>query len=180
MKICPKCKKKYVDDFSFCNYCGCELDYQKIPYAINRNIVLAIIIVAVVAIGGIGFAILGMKNISDIRKDIVDSKYNKALEMSMNTPTTSDIIINDDWVTERDIDYGYIYITGTVTNTSYSKTIGYYAVEAKFYDKYGNVIDSDWTNDGQDLAPGESRKFRIMHKYSSDEKDIKLSIKDVR
>ncbi len=67
-----------------------------------------------------------------------------------------------------------------MTNTSLSKTISYFEVEAKFYDDYGNVIDSDWTNDSKDLEPGDTRQFEIMHRYNSDEKDIRLSIKDVR
>lgn len=178
MKICPKCKKTYTDDFAFCNNCGCSLEQQKIPITQNKNMLLAIIIVAIVAVVGIGFAITEQKKLSDTRKEIEDYKYNKVLEEYRNTPTTSDIRVNSDWTTE--ISGNYIYIKGTVTNTSYSKTISYFEVEAKFYDKYGNVIDSDWTNDGKDLAPGESRKFEIMHIYSSDEQTIKLSIKDVR
>lgn len=178
MKICPRCKKTYADEFSFCNTCGCGLEQPKVPITKNKNMMVAIIIVALVAIVGIGFAITEQKKISDTRKEIEDYKYNKALEEYRNTPTTSDIKVNSDWTTEKS--GNYIYIKGTVTNTSYSKTISYYEVEAKFYDSYGKVIDSDWTNDGKDLDPGESRKFEIMHKYSSDEKDIKLSIKDVR
>lgn len=178
MKVCPKCKKTYVDDFGFCNTCGCSLELQKVPITKNKNILTAIIIVAIVAIIGIGLVVLEQKKINDTRKEIEDYKYNKVLEEYRNTPTASDIRVNSDWTIEKS--GNYIYIKGTVTNTSHSKTISYFEVEAKFYDKYGNVIDSDWTNDGDDLAPGESRKFEIMHKYSSDEKDIKLSIKDVR
>ena len=74
----------------------------------------------------------------------------------------------------------YIYIKGSVTNVSRSKTIRYFEVEAKFCDNSGKVIDSDWTNDSEDLEPGETRKFEIMHKYSKDEKDIRLSVKDVK
>jgi hypothetical protein len=178
MKICPKCKKTYADDFAFCNVCGCRLEQQKTPITKNRNMMIAIIIVAIVAVIGVGFAISEQKKISDTRKEIENYKYNKTLEEYRNTPTTSDIRVNSGWTTE--ISDNYIYIKGTVTNTSSSKTISYFEVEAKFYDEYGSVIDSDWTNDGEDLAPGESRKFEIMHEYSYDEKKIKLSIKDVR
>jgi hypothetical protein len=178
MKICPKCRKTYADDFAFCSTCGCGLEQQEIPINQNKNLSHAIIIVALIVIVCIGFALSEQKKISDTRKEIENYKYNKAFEEYMNTPTTADIKVGRDWTTEKS--GNYIYIKGTVTNTSYSKTISYFEVEAKFYDRYGNVIDSDWTNDGKDLAPGESRRFEIMHRYSPDEQDIKLSIKDVK
>ena len=177
MKICPKCKKKYTDDYEYCNLCGCRLEQQKIPFTQNRNVMIALIIVTIVAIIGVGIGFVEQRKISTTRKEIERYKYNKSMEEYRNTPTTSDIKINSGWKTEKR--GNYIYIKGTVTNTSLSKTISYYEVEAKFYDRFGNIIDSDWTNDARKLEPGESRKFEIMHKYSYEEKDIKLSIKDV-
>lgn len=177
MKICPKCKKVYADNFSFCSICGCSLEPQKTAAIRSKKLFISIIIVAFVAVIGIGLTITEQKKINDTRKEIEDYKYNKALEEYRNTPTKFDMKINNNWTTT--ISGNYIYIKGTVTNTSTSKTINYFEVEAKFYDSHGNVINSDWTNDGEELGPGESRKFEIMHKYSSDEKDIRLFIKDV-
>lgn len=60
------------------------------------------------------------------------------------------------------------------------KTVCYFEVVAKFRStKDGEVINSDYTNSGQDLAPGESIKFDLMHKNDSDEKWVTLSIGDV-
>ena len=154
MKICPKCKKVYADNFSFCSICGCSLEPQKTAAIRSKKLFISIIIVAFVAVIGIGLTITEQKKINDTRKEIEDYKYNKALEEYRNTPTKFDMKINNNW-------------------------INYFEVEAKFYDSHGNVINSDWTNDGEELGPGESRKFEIMHKYSSDEKDIRLFIKDV-
>lgn len=177
MKICPKCKKTYTDDFSFCNICGCNLNQYKSSNVSNKSVLLTLIIIAIVVVVGGVFVISEQIRMGNTRQAIEDYKDNKALQEYRNTPTKYDIKVNSGWTTE--ISGNYIYIRGTVTNTSASKTISYFEVEAKFYDKYGSVIDSDWTNDGDDLAPGESRKFEIMHKYSSEEQDITLSIKNV-
>ena len=177
MKVCPNCKNTSSDDLSFCSICGNRLKQQKTPIK-NIYMSIAISAIVIIVIIGIGFTISEQKKISDTKKEIKDYKYHKALEEYRNTPTTSDIRINRNWTTEKS--GNYIYIKGTVTNTSASKTISYFEVEAKFYNKYGNVIDSEWTNDGDDLSPGESRKFEIMHKCNSDETDIKLLIKEVK
>ena len=176
MKICPKCKKKYDDDFSFCNNCGCKLEQNSAKLGLSKNTIIVGSIIFV-SICSIIFFISEKNSIYNARKEIQENKYNKELAEYRNKPTISDIKVNSDWTTRKS--GSYIYITGSVTNTSSTKTISYYEVEAKFYDSFGNIIDSDWTNDGDDLEPGESRKFEIMHKYSYDEEDIRLSIKEV-
>ena len=178
MKMCLKCKKIYTDDFAFCNICGYRLEQQKFSVTQNRNMMITIIIVFSVACVGIGFAVSEQKKISDTRKEIEYYKYKKSLKEYVDTPTIYDIRVNSDWTTDKSGDY--IYIRGSVKNISHSKMISYFEVEAKFYDIYGNIIDSDWTNDGRDLAPGETRKFEIMHKCSSDEDNIKLSVTNLK
>lgn len=173
MKICPSCKKTYSDNYDFCITCGSKLQIQK---KIDKSKGIAIIMAIVVFIG-LAFVVYDQKSINDTRKVIEEYKQDKAIAEYLSTPTKNDIKINDDWDVRRS--GGYIYINGTVTNTSYSKTISYFEIEAKFYDGYGNVINSDWTNDASDLNPGETRKFEIMHKHSYDEKEIRLSIRDV-
>ncbi len=180
MKECPKCHKVYNDEYSFCNICGIGLQNKNDikEYANkNKNMILAVLIVGIVAILGIGITLSEQKKMQDTKQAIEDYKYEKAVQEYKSTPTTSDIKINSDWETERD--GNYIYIRGSVTNVSSSKTISYFEVEAKFYDSKGNVIDSDWTNDGDELEPNETRKFEIMHKYDSSYDDIRLFIKDV-
>ena len=143
----------------------------------KRDIFIGIIIVVAVAIIGIGITISEQKKMSDAKQAIEDYKYEKAVQEYKSSPTTSDLRVNSDWTQKKS--GNYIYINGSVTNTSSSKIINYFEVEAKFYDSKGNVIDSDWTNDGEKLEPGESRKFEIMHKYDSSVDAIRLSIKDV-
>ena len=182
MKKCPKCNKIYDDDYSFCNICGGTLQNDdttnlKKKLMERRDIIIGIVVVCLVASIGIGITVSEQRKMKETRQEIEDYKYEKAVREYKATPTTSDIKVNSDWTQKKSGDY--IYINGSVTNTSSSKTISYFEVEAKFYDSKGNVIDSDWTNDGDDLEPGESRKFEIMHKYDSNTKDIRLSIKDV-
>jgi len=182
MKKCPKCNKLYNDDFSFCNTCGEKLLDDNATIIKNmviekRDIFIGIIIVVAVAIIGIGITISEQKKMSDAKQAIEDYKYEKAVQEYKSSPTTSDLRVNSDWTQKKS--GNYIYINGSVTNTSSSKIINYFEVEAKFYDSKGNVIDSDWTNDGDKLEPGESRKFEIMHKYDSSVDAIRLSIKDV-
>jgi len=171
--FCPKCGTSLEEGVTVCPSCG--LEQQKAPIANKNNKRILIIAVAVIAIFAIG---LVEKKIIDTRKGIENYENNKALEENPNTPTTSDLIINSDWKPEKR--GNYIHIKGTVTNTSNSRTISYFEIEAKFYNNSGIVLDSEWTNDADDLAPGESRKFEIMHKFNSDEKDIQLSIREVK
>lgn len=94
----------------------------------------------------------------------------------MSKPTIKDLkITNSQWKKKGD----YVYIDGVVKNVSKNRTINYFEVEANFYDEYGDVIDSDWTNDGDELAPGESRPFDMMHKYNYKTENIRLSVREV-
>ncbi len=175
MKICPKCKKSFSDEYSFCNNCGCGLVERS---KIDSRMLIAIGGLVLVAILTIGVSVSEKGKIEKNKRDIENYKYKKAVEEYKSTPSTYDLIVNGDWTQEKD--GNYIYIKGSVTNISTSKTISYYEVEAKFYDGMGNVIDSDWTNDSRDLEPGETRQFEMMHKYNSDEKKTILSVKEVR
>ena len=180
MKVCPKCHKLYNNEYLFCNLCGVGLRNKRDirGYASkNRTMISAIIIVGIVAVSGIGITLSEQKKMQDTKQAIEDYKYEKAVQEYKSKPTTSDIRINKDWKTEKD--GKYIYIRGSVTNVSSSKTINYFEVEAKFYDSKGNVIDSDWTNDGDELEPYETRRFEIMHRCDSSYDDIRLFIKDV-
>lgn len=181
MKKCHKCSTKYTDEFEFCTICGAylkkvSLNDVKERFLSNKTGVIAIIIL-IVATSGIGMTLLEKKKMNDARKAIEEYKYEKAIAEYKATPITSDLKINSDWTQEKR--GGYIYIKGSVTNVSRSKTISYFKVEAKFYDNKGKMIDSDWTNDATDLEPSETRKFEIMYKYDTNIYDIGLSVKEV-
>lgn len=73
----------------------------------------------------------------------------------------------------------YVYITGSVKNVSNS-AISYFEVIVKILDESGQVVDSDYTNDGLKLEPGEMRSFEIMHRWSADFSEYVLEIGDVK
>lgn len=177
MKKCLICNKEYRDDFNYCSKCGTKLhdDAKRNPK--NKGVIVTIIAVVIVFAIIIGFALSNEMSIINTKQSIEDNKYQKALQEQLSTPTIFDLRVNSGWTNE--IDGDYIYIKGSVTNISSSKTISYYEVGAKFYDSMGNVVDSDYTNDGTELSPGETRQFDMMHKYDSNVKNIKLSIQKV-
>lgn len=76
------------------------------------------------------------------------------------------------------IDGDYAYITGRVKNVS-DKPISYFEIRVDYLDDDGNVLDSDYTNDGLKLNPGEQRSFEIMSKVDSF-KDYSLSIGQIK
>ena len=73
----------------------------------------------------------------------------------------------------------YIYITGRVKNVS-SSDISYFEVRVDFKDNNGNVINSDYTNDGLLLKPNDMREFEIMSKWDNDYDQYELSIGDIK
>ena len=62
-------------------------------------------------------------------------------------------------------DSSYQKCTGTIKNTGVN-TYKYVKLKGVFKDKYGNVIDTDWTYgvDSEGIAPGESKKFELSVK----------------
>ena len=70
----------------------------------------------------------------------------------------------------------YTYCTGTITNTG-TYQIKFVRVKGVFKDRYGQVIDTDWTYavDSSWLDPGESNSFEMMIKDESG----KISTADV-
>lgn len=89
---------------------------------------------------------------------IEQSKYDRALQEYLSTPTTGGLTILSDWTTRTS--RNYLYIEGTVKNTS-SKDVRYYEIGVKFLDRSGNVVDTDWTN-GTDLDAGDSQRFESI------------------
>lgn len=110
------------------------------------------------------------------QKDAIEqSKYDRALQEYLSTPTTGDLTILSDWTTRTS--RNYLYIEGTVKNTS-SKDVRYYEIGVKFLDRSGNVVGTNWTN-GTDLDAGDSQRFEIMHKKDISYSNIRLYIKEV-
>lgn len=176
MSKCPNCKKEYQDNFDYCLICGSKLQKTERIQKLKSVFIVIIGVIAVIVFI-IGLTFINSVNISNAKQEIEDNKYQNALQEQLSKPSIFDLQVNNGWTKEKD--GNYIYIKGTVTNISSSKTISYFEVGAKFYDSRGNVVDSDYTNDGTDLNPGETRKFEIMHKYDSSEIKVKLTIQKV-
>ncbi|MEG1567082.1 MAG: FxLYD domain-containing protein [Anaerovoracaceae bacterium] len=122
------------------------------------------------------YTVIENKHISEVRQRLENDKQQAVITEMNKTPTTSDLKINS---STSNIDGDYIYINGSVSNMSSHKAIKYFEVGIKFYDIGGKVIDSDYTNDGIKLSPGETRKFEIMHKYDKSMTTFSLFIQDV-
>ena len=62
-----------------------------------------------------------------------------------------------------DVERGYQHIRGAVTNNG-SRTVTYWKVAVRFFDRAGAVIDKDYTNALERLGPGETKQFELMHR----------------
>ena len=172
MKECKKCSKQYDNSFVFCPDCGEKLS-PATPKISKRNALLIVCIAAALLI--VGGSVHELSQVKSQKDAIEQSKYDRALQEYLSTPTTSDLTILSDWTTRAS--RNYLYIEGTVKNTS-SKDVRYYEIGVKFLDRSGNVVDTDWTN-GTDLDAGDSQRFEIMHKKDISYSNIRLYIKEV-
>lgn len=83
MKECPKCHKFYDAEYSFCNICGVKLQNKnnvKEYASKNKNIIVAVVIVCLVAILGIGITLSEPKKMQETKQAIEDYKYEKAVQ----------------------------------------------------------------------------------------------------
>lgn len=178
MKWCSKCGKTVEDKYNFCTYCGVPLKSsithhcKNIPRKWIALITVGLVIILLIS----AYMINENRKFNEARKAIEDYKTSKIINEYLLKPKTSDLQIEKEWIWEKDGDY--IYIRGSVKNIS-EKTISYFKILAEFLDNNGNVIDSDWTNDGDDLKPNTSRKFEIMHRYDSNFKRVRLEVSEV-
>lgn len=166
MKKCPKCNKKYPDDKEYCVECGSKLKRSLSKYVLF-------------VIGGIVLCLFVNNLIFGDSVKYEDSKKSDNwLNEYKQSPTTNDLSIKN-WGAYHYYSSGYTHIEGTVKNTG-THTISYYKITAKYYNLRTNeVIDSDYTNSGEDLAPNESRKFEIMAKGNYSKNEIKLFVDEV-
>lgn len=172
MKECPHCHFLFTNNYTYCGKCGQKLHY-KLKNNINSKIVFIVLVGVIIASICIGITVCEINSVNNVKSDIENYKIIKQL----SEPSTYDLKINSNWTlsTERN----YIYINGSVKNQSTDKTINYFKIVAKFYDSYGNVIDSDWTNDSEAIFPGETRSFKIMHKSNANIKTARLFVEEV-
>jgi hypothetical protein len=69
----------------------------------------------------------------------------------------------------------YTYARGRVTNTG-DKIVSYFSVTAYYKDASGKVLNTEYTNSGQDLGPGISKEFQIMHKTSPEYSSVSVAV----
>ena len=73
----------------------------------------------------------------------------------------------------------YSYVKGSVKNTSDS-VISYFKVTAEYLDSRGNVVDTDYTNSGETVRPGNQKEFEIMHRENSDYDKVRVFVDEVK
>ena len=88
----------------------------------------------------------------------------------------SKLRINEGWKWESDRSYSHI--KGRVTNDG-DKVISYFEVTAYYKDKHGNVLDTDYTNSGENLYPNMSKEFDISHKDSKEYDTVSIRVEKV-
>lgn len=71
----------------------------------------------------------------------------------------------------------YTYAKGVISNNG-SKTVKYIKIKGSFVNRYGDVVDTDWTYavGSEGLAPGESCKWQMSVKYDSSITNCRVSI----
>ena len=152
-----KCSKQYDDSFVFCPDCGERLS-PSAPKISKRNALLIVCIAAALLI--IGGSVHELSQVKSQKDAIEQSKYDRALQEYLSTPTTGDLTILSDWTTRTS--RNYLYIEGTVKNTS-SKDVRYYEIGVKFFGPQRKCrrhrLDK---RHGPDA--GDSQRFEIMHK----------------
>lgn len=113
----------------------------------------------------------------------IDSLEESKQESKLTANSTSTKNINKGLIIQDGYTYktkgDYIYIDGSVKNIGIID-INYFEVKVDFVDDKGNILDSDYTNDGLTLKPGAMREFEIMHKYNSSYNNFRLLVGDVK
>lgn len=127
MKECKKCSKQYDDSFVFCPDCGERLS-PSAPKISKRNALLIVCIAATLLIAG--GSVHELSQVKSQKDAIEQSKYDRALQEYLSTPTTGGLTILSDWTTRTS--RNYLYIEGTVKNTS-SKDVRYYEIGSNFW-----------------------------------------------
>jgi len=99
------------------------------------------------------------------RLKIISSKYMDRLE----------IVEGWKWINDGD----YTYIKGRVKNIS-DVSVDYFKLTAEYIDSNGNVLDTDYTNSGETIRPGNQKEFEIMHRVDNEYTKVKIFIDEVK
>jgi hypothetical protein len=202
---CPECSKDVSDTLTTCLHCGFQLEQAANPstapatkakrkkkpatlqYLAFAAIVVAlftprilvtipclmVVACAIVALvrreprwplsifaGVVGFLLIGTSSPSPNQGNEYISK-----------------IQVQDWKWEQDAG-NYSHVRGRVTNTG-DRTASYFSVTAQYKDASGKVLDTAYTNSGQDLGPGISKEFDIVNETSSEYASVSVNVNKV-
>ena len=69
-------------------------------------------------------------------------------------------------------------VKGSLKNNT-GRVVTYWKVTARFLDAAGNEVDSDYTNNGENLHPGAQKRFEIMHGHTSGSKTATVEVSEV-
>ncbi|MBZ0178543.1 MAG: zinc ribbon domain-containing protein [Melioribacteraceae bacterium] len=194
---CPQCNQPISNNDFFCPKCGYQLNQRNKIRSENNSSTFQIIALATFVISlftpmlFLNFFVLIVivsSIISLVKKEkrkalsvvalllgffmLLAPAINESQELEYKDKIT---IVNWDWNQERN----YSYIRGRIRNDG-NKIVTYFKIKAYYMDGSGNVLDSDITNDLDDLNPGMSKEFEIMHKHNSEYKTAKVSVDEVR
>ncbi len=193
---CPQCKQQISNDDKFCAKCGFQLSRLKQSPKVNSSSIFQIIALVafvislftpVLFLNFFVLIVIGSSIISLVRKEkkkglsiialllgifmLLAPSINKTQELQYKDKIS---IVNWDWAKERN----YSYIRGRIRNDG-NKIVRYFEIKAYYMDEYGKVLDSDITNNLDDLNPGMSKEFEIMHKNNPEYKKVSVVVEEV-
>jgi len=135
---------------------------------IKRILVISLAVICV------GFSVWGFIDCSNTAYDYYDDDYSSGGSYSGGYETTVSKYIGLSLsVTEIETSGSYVYVYCSIKNVSRSYGTAtkyrYVKVKATFKDRYGSVLDTDWTYavDSSWLNPGETKTFYYMVRNTS-------------
>lgn len=189
---CNNCKAELPEETSFCSKCGQDLRGNQqftmkieIPKKVKASHKLMKKLSELILLSKIELS----KTTKKLHKLVlrfsknVHSKYielykktkelYKLMKKIPKSILSKELVIIDGWtwVTEDD----YTYVRGSVKNVG-KKAIKYFEVNVKYKDLNKNVIDSDFTNWGGQIQPGDAKEFEIKHYLNKKYQSIDISV----
>lgn len=195
---CPECNKEVSDTAENCPNCGYTLNPKRNAKKVIEKkagvfqiISLVTLVIALFTpklfLNFFVLIIIGSAIISLIRSEkrwglslislglglflLILPVINESQEIIYKNNVT---IVDYNWEKEEN----FCYIRGRLRNDG-NKTIRYFKVKAYYLDDYGNVLDTDFDNDLDDLMPGMSKEFEIMHINNPEYKRVKVEMDEV-
>lgn len=118
-------------------------------------------------------------SVDDIR--VVSGAFAKELYRNLVNMVENDnnpLIVSNIQITSNSI---FTIATGTITNRGYNK-VSYVKIKGAFVNGYDKTIDTDWTYavDSMELAPGESKTWKMSVPKDDSIKKVNIEIIDYR